>query len=128
MNRRTVLLLTSVVICLFFSIQASAHNIKFQSSKDTVEDIKRYYKKVMGTTVMKVHLLEIVEAQDDSNLFYVYFLEDEEPILQRDVDGNIDASGSKVMRATYHYSYLKNKWRIKSIEKYKGTIIFNDNN
>lgn len=128
MKRNKLVLLSLLLTAALFSLQATAHDLKFKPKKETIEDIKRYYKKVIGTTVTSVHLLEIVEAEGGENLFYVYFLEDENPILQRDVDGNIDGAGSKVYVATYHYSYLKEKWRIKSIKRYTGKLVFNDDN
>lgn len=86
--------------------------------------IKAYYDDVHRAVVRRIYLLEIVRADDDAELMYVYFLRDKDPKVVDDPRGNISAVTAPIYKATFHYSYLGGEWRIKEIKRYRGKIVF----
>ena len=115
------------VIALAMSIApipTTADSSDYVAPDDAEAKIKAYYDDVHRAVVRRVYLLEIVRADDDAELMYVYFLKDKDPKVVDDPRGNISAVTAPVYKATFHFSYLGDEWRIKEIKRYRGKIVF----
>jgi hypothetical protein len=102
----------------------TADSSDYVAPDDAEVKIKAYYEDVFRSNVRRVYLLEIVRADDDAELMYVYFLKDKDPKVVDDPRGNISAVTAPVYKAVFHYSYLGGEWRIKEIKRYKGKMVF----
>ena len=105
-------------------LPTTADASEYVAPDDAEAKIKAYYDNVFRSNVRKIYLLEIVRADDDSELMYVYFLKDKDPRVVDDPRGNISAVSAPVYKATFHYSYLGGEWRIKEIKRYRGKMVF----
>jgi hypothetical protein len=115
------------VIALAMSIaplSTTADSSDYVAPDDAEAKIKAYYDDVFRSNVRRIYLLEIVRADDEAELMYVYFLKDKDPKVVDDPRGNISALTAPVYKATFHYSYLGGEWRIKEIKRYRGKIVF----
>ncbi len=103
---------------------AVAQGEDFYSPEEASEKIENYMRRVLSRTVVRIHLLEIVESDKDDDLIFVYFMADERPRSYADMNGNIRCKSAPVLMAKFHFSFLRFEWRIKKIKRCKGNTVF----
>lgn len=124
MFKRLTLYVGAVLLVLGSVQVVHAQDSGFKPEDQVEDEIEVYYKEVLGKMLVKVYIIEIAASEEDSNFMYVYFLEDKDPKTHKDLYNNINSSKIPVMVATFNYSYLKYKWRLKKVGRVKGKIVF----
>lgn len=115
----------SILLLFFCGTSVFAQTTNFITPEQAIEEIKKYYKEREDQLHVTIHLLDIINSQENSNIMFVFFLKDQDPDVVKDLDGNI-TSGKKVpvLVAVYTYSHLKYTWRLFEIKPADSGLVF----
>lgn len=121
MKKSIILLLVSMFLTQLTSAYSSD---ELPLANQLKSEIEAYYVEVLGKMAYQISLIDIVSSEDNSNVFYVYFLDDKSILSAKDFNNNIYSRTVRVMIAVYTYSYLIETWRLKTIRRAGDGLVF----
>ncbi len=116
--------ITGIMLFILSLTIISAHSNDLPLASQIKEEIEIYYAEVRGKMSHQISLIDIVSSEDNSNIFYVYFLDDKSILSAKDFNNNINSTNTRVMVAVYTFSYLTETWRLKTVRRAEDGLIF----